>query len=291
MADAKQQQAELRSAVRQLAQSDDRITAAAAYGSYTRGEDDDFSDVEFILYIRPDALAAFSAGFADWVRQVRPILLAYQSYVGNQWVVFDNLVRGEFDLMPDTKIGDLDDWPVEPIVDVARMVLLDKTGEGRLWAMAERLQERAATDKGPDPRALFSQLANEVWYHLLFVHNYLSRGDYWAGRYLLEGMVQNPLVRMVRIARGNLNGAFRWTPRGLESDLPPEVVDGFRAITCRYEPEEIRQAWCGTVAFAREICAATSWPYPSALAEQLAVIATNMPSRRLDDERNPSSYH
>ncbi|HYN89578.1 MAG TPA: lincosamide nucleotidyltransferase Lnu(B), partial [Ardenticatenaceae bacterium] len=45
-------QEEMIARVRQLCHADERVVAALMYGSFTKGEGDGFSDIEFYLFIR-----------------------------------------------------------------------------------------------------------------------------------------------------------------------------------------------------------------------------------------------
>ena len=59
--------------VREICQQDDRVVAAMLYGSFTRGEGDQFSDIEFVVFVVDSALPSLNQ--QDWVAQIAPLAL------------------------------------------------------------------------------------------------------------------------------------------------------------------------------------------------------------------------
>src|SRR5205085_9505038 len=87
-------QEEMIDQVRRLCHQDKRITAALMYGSFTTGEGDEFSDIEFYIFINNADSQQFN--HADWVGQIAPVALYFVSHLGHERAIFENLVRGEF---------------------------------------------------------------------------------------------------------------------------------------------------------------------------------------------------
>jgi hypothetical protein len=56
--------------VRELCQQDERVVAAMLYGSFTRGEGDQFSDIEFVVFVSDAELSSFNQ--QDWNRIFPP---------------------------------------------------------------------------------------------------------------------------------------------------------------------------------------------------------------------------
>lgn len=61
-------QKEMIERVKQLCKQDERLVAAMMYGSFTQGEGDEYSDIEFSLYFQDDKLS--SVDKLAWVSQV-----------------------------------------------------------------------------------------------------------------------------------------------------------------------------------------------------------------------------
>src|SRR5215212_8769943 len=84
--------------VRTLCQQDQRLMAALMYGSFARGEGDQFSDIEFALFFVDDQLPLVDQ--AAWVAQIAPVELYFADDIGHQTAIFNNLIRGEFHFKP-----------------------------------------------------------------------------------------------------------------------------------------------------------------------------------------------
>ena len=80
--------------VREVAAGDARLDALMMYGSFTRGEGDAYSDVEFLLFFEDGAFDQIEP--RAWIEQVAPVLLDYTNEHGIVDVIFEDLVRGEF---------------------------------------------------------------------------------------------------------------------------------------------------------------------------------------------------
>ena len=57
--------------VKAQCETDPRVVAALMYGSFTRGEGDQFSDVEFCIFLQDEALGAFDA--PEWLARIAPL--------------------------------------------------------------------------------------------------------------------------------------------------------------------------------------------------------------------------
>ena len=87
-------QKELIANVKNLTESDERITACMMYGSFTKGEGDQYSDIEFYIFLKDSRTSSFDS--SNWLFDVAPYLLLYKTEYGTEVVIFDNLIRGEF---------------------------------------------------------------------------------------------------------------------------------------------------------------------------------------------------
>jgi hypothetical protein len=114
--------------VRELCRSDERIAGAWMYGSFTRGEGDVYSDIEFLIYLEDAAQAVFDP--IPWLEQVAPVGLYFINEFGVGTAIFENLIRGEFhfDRASDmAKIRELRHASGFPAVE--SMLISDRTGE------------------------------------------------------------------------------------------------------------------------------------------------------------------
>ncbi len=73
---------------------DELVSACMMYGSFTKGEGDQYSDVEFYIFIQDDKIENFSS--RHWVSEIYPIDLIFYNEYGTEVVIFSNMIRGEF---------------------------------------------------------------------------------------------------------------------------------------------------------------------------------------------------
>jgi lincosamide nucleotidyltransferase B/F len=114
--------------VRELCQQNERIVAAMLYGSFTRGEGDQFSDVEFVVFVSDAELSSFNQ--QDWVAQIAPLALYFADDLGHHTAIFGNLIRGEFHFEPASAIPKVATWQGNAwFPSQEAVILLDHTGE------------------------------------------------------------------------------------------------------------------------------------------------------------------
>ena len=258
--------------VREACRRDDRLVSALMYGSFSRGEGDEFSDVEFYLFFRDEMLGEVEE--ETWVSQISPVGLYYVNEFGNGTAVFENLVRGEFHFEGASDRGALDALEFLWFPSLGSAVLADKDGE--LSRQASRL---AGPPPDPDTpkRALF--LCNGLINWILMGVNLLERGEHARAEAVLT-LVHGHLLQAARLVEGT---TANWLSpsRKLEEDLPPAAYERFRSCTAALDPEQLARAYGATWGWSRELMATLSGRHaltlPPALLEGL--------DKRVDDVR------
>ena len=86
--------------LKQKEQSDERISACMMYGSFTKGEGDQYSDIEYYVFLKDDTISTFDS--AKWLNEVASYTLLYQNEYGTEVVIFENLIRGEFHFLSES---------------------------------------------------------------------------------------------------------------------------------------------------------------------------------------------
>ena len=117
--------------VRELCRTDERVTGAFRYGSFTLGEGDAYSDIEFYIYMDEADLAALDR--RAWIEQVRPVALYFVNELGTGTAIFDNLVRGEFHFAPTGEMQSVRAAKASGgrFADPEQMLVADPTGQLR----------------------------------------------------------------------------------------------------------------------------------------------------------------
>jgi hypothetical protein len=191
-----------------------------SYGSYTTGRIDQWSDVDVSVFIRDADYEQFARDWAEWAGQFGDLLLAYISWVGHPWAVYDAEpipMRTDFDLYPESRIDEVCQWPMSPI-SVGTALWYDGTG-GHLRDCVERLIGRSLAPD--DQRAAFEQVCGDFWYETLYAYSRLERGEHWVARQAFHCRTMEPLHRLLRLEAGSLE---LWQAN-------PAAVDIERALT------------------------------------------------------------
>jgi len=231
---------------RQLCREDERLVAAMMYGSFTQGEGDGFSDIEFILFFEDDALE--NVDQQRWVSKISPVELYYVNEYGNGTAIFEGLIRGEFHFDRASDIGKIDEsWRETgwfPSLDDA--LVLDRTGE-----LARRLRAVVGLplDRDTPERVRFARDSFINW--LLFGSNLVARGEDARALDLLF-FVQRYLLHMVRLLEGKTE---HWPSpsKALESDISRAAYARYAACTARLNGEDIRSAYLSAWEWGKEM--------------------------------------
>ncbi|EMM3972835.1 Lnu(F)/Lnu(G) family lincosamide nucleotidyltransferase, partial [Salmonella enterica] len=114
---------------------DARIIAALMFGSFAIGEGDEFSDIEFAVFIQDDHFENFDQ--RSWLNAVSPVAAYFPDDFGHHTALFENGIRGEFHFMRKSDIPVISTWQGYgwfPSLEAA--VLLDRSGELSRYASA-----------------------------------------------------------------------------------------------------------------------------------------------------------
>jgi hypothetical protein len=93
----------------ELCHSDSRFVAVMQAGSFTEGEGDRWSDIDFWLCVDDQALARLDR--RAWISQIAPLLACFQNEFGTDVPIFEGLTRGEFHFAPASQMAEVRTWP------------------------------------------------------------------------------------------------------------------------------------------------------------------------------------
>lgn len=233
--------------VRALCQSDDRLDAAMLYGSFTYGEADAFSDVEFVLFFHDDALAELDQH--GWLAQIAPVAALYVNEHGITAVIFENLIRGEFHFDPVSKMSIAETWQgVLTFPSLDSTLIVDKSGALTPYLLPIIGPPLPRTDL---PALQF--IADSFINWSLFGFNVLRRGEYARSLELLN-IIHRFLLHMVRALEDTTD---HWlTPSRLaEQDLSPAAYARFKACTAPLDEQALWRAYRNAWLWGRELLA------------------------------------
>lgn len=224
---------------REACQRDERVIGALMFGSFTVGEGDDFSDVEFAVFLRNEAFESFDQ--RSWLHAISPVAAYFPDDFGHHTALFENGVRGELHFMRAAELPVIANWRGYGwFPSLAAAVVLDRSGE--LSQQAHALVGGPPARGGAVP---VQGLALNLLNLMLFGANLLNRGEF-ARAWALLGKAHENLLKLVRLHEGATD---HWpTPsRGLEKDLSEAACKRYVACTASAQPSELciayRESW------------------------------------------------
>ena len=252
--------------VRQICADDPRLVSAMMYGSFTRGEGDIWSDIEFLLFF--DDAAVQQIDQRRWVEQIGAVGLYFVNEFGNGTAIFEDLVRGEFHFDPVSSVAKVSSWRGSAAFpSLAATLIVDKNGE-----LTRHLQTLIGPQPAHDDRDQLIFICNSLINWMLFGANVLARGEYARSLELL-GIVQRYLLWLARIHERQTE---HWqTPsKNLEAEISARAYDRLIECSAALDPCALRLAYRGAWKWGCELMEAVAGKYdlplPSGLFEPIS---------------------
>lgn len=234
------QQQQLDRAIRAALRADGRVSHALAYGSFTQGTADGWSDLEYYAFL-PEV-----GGFdvRAWLEALAPVRHFVVNEFGTPNAVLDGLLRVELHAEPVSKLESVLSWPALHIFPERMLV---KDTDGQLADLLARLTAKPPPQPADEAEQIFARLLN--W--LAFGLNVLSRGERIRAHELLI-WVQGGLLRLARIAEQQTE---HWltASRCAEQELGAETLERCARLTGSLDELErlYAEAWAWTRELAR----------------------------------------
>jgi lincosamide nucleotidyltransferase B/F len=219
--------------VKDKCQNDDRLAAALTYGSFTKDEGDQYSDIEFWLFF--DDRKLMDVDPVRWINEISPIYYSTINEYGTHVAFFqDHLIRGEFHFVAASEMDTVRSWPSVELPQSKRMVIIDRTGK----LLSYILEGKPAGDKSAfDIEQLCGRFLN--WY--LFGLNVLKRGDL-AQAHMLLGIIQGYLIWMARADEGSTKHWLTQS-KAFEKEISEDAYKTFLECTARCEQQDLIRAY------------------------------------------------
>ncbi|QFP77206.1 hypothetical protein [Deinococcus sp. AJ005] len=222
--------------LRDATRADSRITHALAYGSFTQGTADEFSDLEYWLYLEPDA----EFDVHKWLEKLTPVLHGVVNEFGAFNAILSGLLRVELHAVPNTSLGELESWGNEHLFPERMLV---KDADGRLAAALEKLTAKPPPQ--PEAQATLDRLLN--W--LTFGLNVLARGERIRAHGLLW-WIQGGLLTLAAVKSGHAE--YLQSPARLaERRLDAETLSRYTGVTGGVD--DLEQVYANAMAWTLEL--------------------------------------
>src|SRR5690606_2090829 len=237
--------------IKSIAQKDENVSAILMYGSFTKKEGDQYSDIEFYIFLK--SKENFSA--EKWVNQIYPTALYFTNEYGSEVAIFENLIRGEFHFLPVSEIDIIKSWEgFVSFSDFSEMNIIDKDG-----FLRETLRQIKTTspDRTTNENILF--LSSSLLNVLLTTSNLIKRQEY-AHAYQSLSNVQKYILWLIRIATQQTNH-WESPTKSLEKDIDQDWYSAFRLTTCDLDVDNLKAAFQHALSLSKklfdELCIAT----------------------------------
>ncbi len=247
--------------VRDLCQEDEQLVAAMMYGSFTRGEGDAYSDIEFVLFFRDDAL--LDVDQEAWVGRIAPVELYFTNEFGNGTAIFSNLIRVEFHFEKASDMQQVEGWATtDTFPNQASTLLLDRTGR-----LGEHLRPLIGLPPKRDSPEQVRFLCDSFTNWILFGRTVLMRGELARSLEILSS-VQRYLLWMSRLEE---QATQHWpTPaRALEQEISAAAYARYTACTSPLDRAALTEAYAAAWAWGRELMSTLAGHYNIALPKGL----------------------
>jgi lincosamide nucleotidyltransferase len=252
--------------VRQLCQQDQRISVAMMYGSFTKGEADEYSDIEFYIFIRDSDYKTFDA--TEWIRQISPLGIYFVNQIGFSVAIFENLVRGEFGFQRLSSLPNIRTYKdIANFKDISSMVILDRTGE-----LEEHLKFLAGPRQTRSTREQTVLLYYNYLNSMLSGVNVLARGERARALDTFE-FVQKFLLWLVRIHEDKMLYGETRAYKNIEKDIPGPIYARYVECTGSLHGDSLERAYGAAWSWGKELINALALRFeidlPSTLIESM----------------------
>jgi len=221
--------------VKEKCEQDSNVTSCMMYGSFTKGEGDQYSDVEFYIFIKDNTFEFFQS--RQWIAEIASYDLMFQNEYGTEVVIFSNLIRGEFHFLPESNIKVINTFkPTGVFPDTESMFIYDVTGKLKPYLddLGGNGPERMTNE---NVNFAFNNFVN-AW---LMGINVLKRGE--AARSLeILTHVQKYILHLLRVREQKVERWLNFT-KNLENDLSAEAYKEYSLITSKLQKDELENAY------------------------------------------------
>lgn len=225
--------------IKETCENDPRISACMMYGSFTKGEGDQFSDVEFYIFLNNTDIQKFES--SEWIGDIAPYDLLFFNEFGSEVAVFSNLIRGEFHFLPESEIEIIKTFKDSGVFpDTESMFIYDRSG--KLKGCLDYL-------KGEGPERMTEYNVNSAFNNYvnawLMGVNVLKRGEIARSLECLT-YVQKYVLQLLRVREKNVE---RWlnATKNLEGDLSEEAYSEYVSLTSRLDRKELGEAYLNSL--------------------------------------------
>ena len=247
--------------VKNKSRQDQTIDSVLMYGSFTQNCGDEFSDVEFYVFVADKHFAALDS--RAWIENIYPVYNHFYNEHGTEVVIFKNLVRGEFHFMPKSEMPIIDSFTYAGFFpDIEAMLLFDRHGDLReaVQVLADCSVERATLENA-------DTIINNLLNNLLYGINVYKRGEL-ARAFACLYTAQHYLVQAMRLLEGTTD---HWLNplKQLEQEISPADYEILIKCSASLHADDVLRAYEQLLKEAQHFSKALSMRFGASAQQEL----------------------
>jgi len=219
--------------VRLLSQKHAAISSVLMYGSFAKGEGDEYSDIEFYVFLNPE----LDFNKKRWLNAIEKTEFSFVNEFGTEVTIFKNLVRGEFHFLDINQIGIIESWVGIVSFEYWRdMILVDK--DSKLRDIFSSITKKRPLRDTPENRLWIQRSFINM---ALFTKNLLLRKE-WAHAHQQFFYLHKYLLWLIRI---KVHSTAHWESptKKAEDDLPAPWYSRYTDCTSALKAENLNDAF------------------------------------------------
>lgn len=257
--------------VKDKCMEDQSIVSCMMYGSFTKSEGDQYSDIEFYIFLKDEEKETFNS--KEWISDIHPADLIFFNEFGTEVAIFSNMIRGEFHFLGESEMDIIKSFKLTGVFpDTVSMHLYDTTG---------KLKKLLDVLGGDGPVRMTADNVNFAFNNFvnawLMGVNVLKRGE---NARALETLthVQRYVLQLIRIKEENTE---RWlnSTKNLEKDITREIYKKFSDITSTLEKSSLEKAYVNALSLVTNLYNELNTEYQmdvnSQILEKLSMFMNN----------------
>lgn len=206
--------------VRELSLLDVNIRSVFMYGSFTKGEGDKHSDIEFYFFLKDTN--CFDE--ESWVSQLGKVLVFFKNEFGTKVAIYEDLIRAEFHFLDVKDVGIIKSW--EGLVSFDnkdKMIHVDKDG-----LLKDTLDAISTTSPIRDSEESVEWLAESLVNSLVYTSHLIARRE-WAHAHMTFLYIQKFLLWLMRIEASAFSH-WESPTKNLEKDITNDMYQKYKKI-------------------------------------------------------------
>ena len=200
---------------KELANSNNHISAVLMYGSFIKGEGDKYSDIEFYIFCNHDF------NHEEWVNQIHKTKVFFTNEFGTEVAIFDNWIRGEFHFLPIQDINIVQSWEKYISFEYYKnMIIVDKEGK-----LAEAMIVIDKTRPTHSSKEDIDWICKSLLNNMLMTKGLILRGELAHAHQAFQH-IQKYLLFLIRL-ESNADNHWESPTKKVEKEIPKEWYNSY----------------------------------------------------------------